>query len=275
LSAEMTELTSELDAIKQRCLIKRLLAGYEATSEPSIEQLRKQILANVEAPLSLNSDEKITEVKGLCDTFRSTFEAHIAEMHTAASRSHDTRDKTGEVMASREWWVFENLARISLFPQRFWIESRELLRELRFCNCVVQYSSLARGQRICPACGFSLKHHRDRERLPDKLRSVVHSGLACYGRIIDSRKEELLSLIGEIAKAQNEPEIRDSADSLKVGISGAMPLVDLTENELRILQLVLRRHLTPVHAPMADVGEPISPIITAEEIIEDAVVVNS
>jgi hypothetical protein len=275
LSAELVELKAILAVLPLRRNVKKAIAGYEMTDDTSIEELRGKIAELVaERSIGIGPDET-SQLEQMWAEFREKFDAYIADRHATSSRMHDARDRANEVLASREYWVFENLGKIDRLPRRHWMESRELLRKLRSCNCTLDLSTGNLGPPFCPACGFTLKIDRRRDRLPDRLWKVVNDGLASYERLIRARKDELLSLIEGIAKSKTDEVSKAAASTLMTSISNGANTVDLSENELRLLQLILKDHLSPseMHASVAE--ESFSPVITAEAIIEDAIVVNS
>jgi len=252
-----------------KAALKKEIAGYEATDDATIESLREEIGRMLEETDSLELAGKAADLEALLSDFRVRFNAFIAERHTSASRSHDVRDRTNEILASREWWVFENLAKIELFPQRFRLASRELLRELRMCNCTAQPASTSNGAPFCAVCGFSLKRKRRRDNLPDKFWKTVHGGLAEFESILRVQKDVLLSLSDSIGQSGGDAAFRD----LSVSLSNGARIVDLSENELRALQTIIQRSLQE-DSVGASIHETFTPVITGE-IIEDAVLLQS
>ncbi|HYJ91944.1 MAG TPA: DUF6079 family protein, partial [Pyrinomonadaceae bacterium] len=271
LSQELIELRSMLDAIPVRNSIKRRVASFEMTHDPAVESVRAQINE------ALSSDTTAFDVQALNALwidFKSKYDVHLAERHTAASRSHETRDKASEIMASQEWWVFENLANTGKFSQRYRQISRQIMRDLRVCNCTARVVTAERTPMFCPSCGFSPRGSRTRNQLPRRLWTLVSDGLASFESAITRQKDRLLAAIQDLSKSEKSEQGRQAATSLSSKLADGFRLLDLSEDELRVLQTAIHQHGS-IEAADNYVQQVYASVISAETIIEDAVVLNS
>jgi hypothetical protein len=237
--------------------------------------LRHQILSQVDDRRSLSSPQFIAEIEERWGQFKSLFEQFLSERHENTSRSHSIRDRVGEMVSSREWWVFENLAGLEHYSGHYRQTGRKLLRELRSCSCTAPVSNDREGPPFCPVCGFTMERKRRRERLPDDLWKIVHEGLDSYDRLVRSHKNEIAAALTSDTEIVRDKDAKESGAALAEKLKNGVQILDCSENELRVLRIVLERHIPRLSRTYSEVDEHFSPVITAEEIIEDVVVVNS
>jgi hypothetical protein len=176
-------------------------------------------------------------------------------------------------MASHEWWVFENLARVEQFPTRFRRISREIQRELRRCNCTNAVVTPDGEAAFCPSCGISAKTDRSRSALCTRLWETVNQALVAYDHVLSRIFEDVIDAAQALANSTNEASLLDTANSVGEKLKHGVSVADFTEEELRVLILAMRRMKVSPDAG-SGIEESISPVITGEEIVEDAVVVH-
>jgi len=179
LSGELVKLRTMLDALPTRNSIKRRLSVYETTDDDGIEKVRSELTHSLDG---LSNDRAVDTAKldTLWTSFKGSHDHLIAESHAASARLHETRDKAAEIMSSHEWWVFENLANTGSFSPSYRQSARELMRELRVCNCTLLVVEGSTSPLVCPGCGFSLRNSRKRRTLPNRLWALISHGLDSF-----------------------------------------------------------------------------------------------
>ena len=270
LSNELVELRAMLTALPAQNSIRRRLAAFEATDDIAIEGVRSKIKKELEMSANRRAVD-LAELDSHWSDFRGKYDHRLAESHSVSSRSHETRDKAAEIMSSHEWWVFENLVNTGSFSPGYRQRAREIMRELRVCNCTLHLSEGGSSPLTCPGCGFSLGAHRMRRTLPNRLWALVSEGLESFESAISKNTDRLVVAMNDLAKDEPTEEGRSSAVSLTGKLQNGSRLLDLSEDELRMLQAAIAQ-LGPIDAKETFVPSTYSPAVT---VIEDAVVVGS
>jgi hypothetical protein len=270
---DVDALESLLQAIPFRNELMPGLSLVETTDDVFIETARSTLKTAIKDRHSIAGILKATEVRTNWLDLQAAYNNHISERHESSARSHGHRDRANEILASQEWWVFENLSSIDQFPTRFRRIAREILREIRTCNCTNPIAVSDTRSAFCPACGFSAKTDRVRSTSCLRLWETVNQALVAYDHVLSRSVDEVIeaaeSLAVSLLAGVDVDSIKSMGEKLKHGIS----VSDFTEDELRVLILAMRQmRLPPCSQPAVD--DSIAPVITAEEIVEDAVVVH-
>ena len=270
---DIEALESLLQAIPFKSEVRSRLAYFEPTGEEPIENDRVPLTAAVENRNSIAGILKSTEARTHWINFQANYNEFISHRHESSARSHEHRDRSNEILASHEWWVFENLSSVDQFPTRFRRIVKEVLREIRKCNCTNEIALTESRSAFCPVCGFTAKTDRVRSALCVRLWETVNQALVAYDHVLARLAIDVAEAAMEFAASSGSESILESAsavgDKLKHGISVA----DFTEDELRMLILSMRRMQVAI-GTRETVEETITPVITGEEIVEDAVVVH-
>jgi len=270
LSSELNELSGVLDAFPARSSIRRRIAAYETTDDAATESVRSQISDALDASANGRTAD-IAALETLWQDFGSRFDSRLAESHAASARLHETRDKAAEIMSSHEWWVFENLANTGNFGATYRQTAREMVRELRVCNCTTQLAPGSSSPLTCPGCGYSLRASRRRQTLPQRLWALVCEALESFETSIGRQREKLSTAIHELIADEPSEDGKSSGASLAEKLGNGSRLLDLSEDELRMLQAAIVRY-GPLHSSESFVPSTYSPAVT---VIEDAVVLSS
>jgi hypothetical protein len=176
-------------------------------------------------------------------------------------------------MASHEWWVYENLSTVEQFPTRFGRITREIMRELRRCNCTNTVVVPEGKAAFCPSCGISAKTERVRSALCTKLWETVNQAIVAYDHVLGRLVEDVCESARTVGSEQKNDSVSGAANSIEEKLRHGVSVADFSEEELRVLILAMRR-LHPTSGQRSEIEESISPVITGEEIVEDVVVVH-
>lgn len=274
-SKELEYLTSIIDVIPLRKSIRAGIAAYELTDEPTIETIRREILEMIDERDLAISSSVFQELELHWTDFRSKFGEYISARHEAASRSHEVRDKAAEILSNHKWWVFENLAAIDYFPARYRRESRDIMRDLRTVNCTATIPLSVSERPFCPSCGFSLTAERRRSILPSRLWKVINDGLDAFQQVIRKFKDELLTSLVTFVTTGLDASANTAASGLAEKLASDINILELSENELRVLRVLFERHLPPPISDFIEATHVYVPEFAPEAIIDDVVVVNS
>lgn len=270
---DVEALESLLRVVPFRSEVNSALAFVEMTEEPSVEDARVSVRTAVKNRNSIAGILKASEVRTNWLDLQANYTSYISERHESSARSHEHRDRANEIMASHEWWVFENLASIDQFPTRFRRISREILREMRKCNCT-NAVAVSDGKLVfCPTCGYSAKTDRVRSSLCLRLWDTVNQALVAYDHVLSRSVDEVIEAANLVAGSIKTEPVTGSVSFLSDKLRHGISVADFTEDELRVLILAMRKMQLPAHS-QDGVEESIAPVITAEEIVEDAVVVH-
>ncbi|HEY2865694.1 MAG TPA: hypothetical protein VGJ02_01265, partial [Pyrinomonadaceae bacterium] len=270
LSAELIDLRAVLAAFPARNAAKRRIAAYEMTDDAVTESVRSQINKTLGASTNDRTTD-IEQLEMLWQEFGAKFDARLAESHAVSARLHETRDKAAEIMSSHEWWVFENLANTGHFDAAYRQTAREIIRELRVCNCTTQIAAGSSSPLACPGCGYSFRANRRRQTLPQRLWALVSEALESYEASIARQRDKLVAAIYELVQDEPSEGGKLSGASLAGKLTSSSRLLDLSEDELRILQAAIVR-FGPLRSSESFIPSTYSPAVT---VIEDALVLSS
>ena len=261
---------SLLHAIPFRNQVREALAFFETTGEPSVEGSRSAVTTAVANRTSIAGILKSPEIRTTWLDLQANYSEHVKNSHESASRLHEHRDRANEIQSSHEWWVFENLSAVDQFPTRFRRICKDIIREIRKCNCTNAVSET--NPVFCPTCGFTPKTDRMRSASCIRLWETVNQALVAYDHVLRRIADDVIESVEAFTPDVGELLAADTT-SVAEKLRREVSVADFTENELRLLIMAMRRMDTT--SPHNDeIEETISPVITGEEIVEDAVVLH-
>jgi hypothetical protein len=272
-SADVDALTSALRSAALRNEIRTSVGCFEATDSPVVESDRTAIFDVFGQGSSINAIVAAGHMTVHWNDFQANYNQYFEKHHESSSRSHEVRDRANEIIASHEWWIYENLANVEQFPTRFKRITKGILREIRNCNCTAAVSASDRQPAYCSSCGYSVKSDRHRWMLCTRLWETVNQAIVAYDHVLQRIKDDVIERAELMAKRKKDKieqaAVKDLLEKLRTDASVAA----FTEDELRAFMLVCKDLRSPADK-LVDVEESITPVVTGEEIIEDVVVVH-
>jgi hypothetical protein len=269
--ADTDALEAALRSVPLRNEIRNNYAFFGATDLAEIEKDRKAIIDVFDKGSSTQDIVAAGHLTVHWEEFQSNFNRHFESLHEASSRSHDIRDRANEIMASHEWWIYENLSEVDQFPTRFNRITKEIARDLRNCNCTAKISAAGQRPAFCPLCGFEIKSERYRSLLCGRLWETINQAIVAYDHVLQRMKDDVIERAEAIAKKATNGYAHGAkglSEKLRVDASVAA----CTDDELRVLIMVLNE-LRHMPATMPHIEESVPPVVTGEEIVEDVLVV--
>jgi len=272
-TSDVGSLSKILDAIPSRNAVRRGIAFYESTSEEQLEELRRRIRNSTGNHWSVENILNASPVEDAWTQFQGAFSEFTRASHDAAARVHDARDRANEIMASHEWWVFENLSEVDQFPTRFCRIAKECLRELRRCNCTSTVADVRERPPYCAVCGYTIRTDRNRALICNHLWENINQAIVAYDHVMLRLKSDIVELAKEFAASSKVADEVSAAKKLVESLESDLSVADISENELRILIMMLARMQSDT-VRMPEIDESMPPVIVGEQIIEDVVVVH-
>ncbi len=214
------------------------LAVCGATEDDQLETLREKLVQVIDK-IYFNPDKSLqSEMNALWENFHERFTEHFTVNHDAVMKSHLLQEKYDEIRRSDEWWEFENLSAVPVFPRTFWNEANEICRQFKELNCRFDVKEMLKTHPFC-ACSFNLAQAVDWEKLPETLQQKVRHGREVYHRILQKLSGVLVPLIEEFAQKNQANEFAESARNLIQVLMTGEQIQPLQNNELIILQKIL------------------------------------
>ena len=270
-SLDLETLESLLNVIPLARDVRSGIAVYEPTDDSPLEKSRRSLVNSISGKTSAASLLTIREIDLRWNEFRDAHDQVIRNRHEASSRSHEFRDRANEILESHIWWVYENLSDVDEFPTRFKRICRDILRELRKCNCTNAVVTESRTPAFCPSCAYSGKTDRVRRQLCLRLWETINQALVAYDHVLGRIQSDVIEASTEFAASSSDELIAEGALSVGEKLRHGVSVADYSENELKVLILILRKMRLSV-ASQPIVEESLPPVITGEEIVDDAVV---
>jgi hypothetical protein len=271
-SADVEALESVLRVVPLREEIKNHIGFFETSETSAVEQDRAVILGALGNGAAIDSIVASGRLSLNWSEFQKNFNEDFEMRHVASSRTHEIRDRANEILATHEWWIFENLADVEQFPTRFRRITKEILRELRRCNCTASANTAEYVPPYCAVCGYSLRSDRNRSLLCGRLWDTINQAIVAYDHVLQRIKDDVIEGAEKFAKSNKSGDGADAAKGLLKKLKDGVSVAALDGNELRAMLLVFKRLNAPSAEPLIE--ESITPVVTAEEIIEDAVVMH-
>jgi len=216
--------------------ILNYLAVCESSQDEKLEYQRFQLHAVIEES-KVNPNKALNEeIENLWQKFHTGFREHFAVKHDMVMKSYFLREKTNEVWQSDEWWEFENLSRLTIFPKMHWTLAQKTYRQLKELDCRFDAQEMLKIQPFC-ACSFNLTKMRELESLPATLTEIVNYGRRSYRKILRMLSQTLVPLIEQFPTEGNEEFVEARIHLVEI-FSKEQEIPLLTNHELVILQKI-------------------------------------
>lgn len=230
----LAELEDFIVGAVKREEVWQYIAVSEPTDDPEIERLRYENLQTIQKMDAGFSRELNMRLTDSWLDFGDNFQDHFAMNHDRVMRSHHLQESLEEVMQSNEWWEFNNLSKVNIFPQIYADKVQDLREKVKDLGCAYDVRSLLRSKPFC-ACSFRLTEMRDWENLPKTLLSVVNEGRNSYRRTIHLLREPLVNILGERARKEKDEMLLKSINWLRDVLANGQQLPLLGNTEIRVL----------------------------------------
>lgn len=215
--------------------IRTYLAVCETTDDSKIEVLREKLFQMLEETTVNPSQLTNREMENVWQAFHTRYAEYFAAKHDMVMKSHHLQEQFDEIMRSNEWWEFDNLSKLPVFPQVYRQEAGRICQQFRELDCLFSVREMLKTHPFC-ACSFNLAQTEEWERLPQNLREKIKQGRRSYRKILLTLKTTLVQIIPNLATRPMDAEYKTAAQNLfEIFKQGAeIPL--LGNAELVILQ---------------------------------------
>ncbi len=166
--------------------------------------------------------------------FGDQFQDHFALSHDRVMKSHHLQEVLEEVIQSNEWWEFDNLSKVTIFPQTYADRAKQIREKMKDLNCSFDVRALLKAKPFC-ACSFRLAEIGEWETLPKALQDVISEGRNSYRRTIQLLREPLVKVLRELARKEKDADTLKSIEWLAGVLSNGQALPLLGNTEIRIL----------------------------------------
>ncbi len=249
-----------IDAAKKRGEILRYLSLTEATSDDTIETLRRQLLERT-GPSFFTADPSLNaDLEAVWQEFRLQYIHHYVTNHDAALEGI-TPGQLKAMTSSDKWTAFQSFSDLTTFDTRSVAEAAAIIRKVRSKACTFKTAELLEVNPFC-ACSFELGRFERRRDNAARLERTMDWGL---GQFAAKLNDALADLRTAIPAHSGEVLGRCLANGFD-----AVSLVALTAIETVLLKNAVRK-LNDPEAPMhASTQELISvPVAEWENEIEN------
>jgi hypothetical protein len=237
---KLIELEDFIVGARKREEVWQYLAVSEPTDDAGIEELRYQNLQVLEQmDFGFSKELNLTLTETWMD-FGEQFQDHFALNHDRVMKSHHLQETLEEIMQSNEWWEFENLSKLPVFPQAHFEKAKKIREKMKDLNCGFDVRTLLRAKPFC-ACSFRLTQMQEWEKLPQVLQETVGAGRESYRGAIRMLREPLLKILEGLAKKETDEDIVKSINWLGEVLSKNQPLPLLGNTEIRVLEKALKK----------------------------------
>lgn len=230
----MAELEDFIVGAVKREEVWQYLAVSEPTDDPDIERLRYENLRTIEKMDEGFSRELNLRLTDSWLDFGDHFQDHFAMNHDRVMRSHHLQETLEQVMQSNEWWEFDSLSKVNIFPQTYLEKAHDLREKMKDLNCGFDVRALLRSKPFC-ACSFRLSEMREWEDLPQTLKNTINEGRNSYRRTIHLLREPLAKILREKSLKEKDANIVKSITWLCDVLSNNQQLPLLGNTEIRVL----------------------------------------
>lgn len=185
--------------------LRNEITGYlvvcGATGNIELEELRERILGVIDR-ISFEHDKNLRgELVELWESFRSRYTDYFSVNHDALMKSHLLQERFDEIRRSDEWWEFENLSKMTLFPKSFGKNVTAICKQFKELNCRFDVKEMLKTHPFC-ACSFSLSEMERWESLPESLIEELNAARAAYRNVL-RKAAKVLSAAAESAAQKN------------------------------------------------------------------------
>ncbi|MEZ5428098.1 MAG: DUF6079 family protein [Pyrinomonadaceae bacterium] len=258
---DLVVLEDFINSADQRREIWDYLAVCDTTEDKRIEALRDRLLRVIDEIYFEPSADLAGEMHELWKNFLEQFTEHFASQHDAVMKSHLLQEKFDEIRHGDEWWEFENLSALPIFPPAHWKEATRVCRQFNELNCRFDVRQMLQTHPFC-ACSFNLTQISEWDKLPEILEEKVTEGRSSYRRILNSESARLIPLIEKFGQRDREGDFADSVKHLVDVLRSGQEIPLLTTEELIILQKIFE--------PLSEPAPQKTGFAESEEILETA-----
>ncbi len=252
-SNDLVILEDFINGVGRRDKIWSYLAVCETTQDEKTEYFREKLLPLIEESYANPNETLNREIQSFWQSFHTRYTEHFAVKHDTVMKSHHLQEKFDELLRSDEWWEFESLSRISIFPQNKWLEAQKICRQLKELDCRFDVREMLKTHPFC-ACSFNLEQIREWELLPKKLTEAVKQGRTVYRKVLKMLGKTLIPIVRQFASGGADKEISEAAARLTEFLEAVGETRILSNSELIILQKVLANLL---QSPRFEIDVPI------------------
>ena len=252
-SRDLVLLEDFINGIGKRDKIWSYLAVCETTQDEKTEYFREKLLPLIEESYTNPNELLHREIQSYWQSFHARFTEHFAVKHDTVMKSHHLQEKFDEILRSDEWWEFETLSRISIFPNKSWLEAQKICKQLKELDCRFDVREMLKTHPFC-ACSFNLEQIREWEHLPEKLKDSVTKGRIVYRKVLKMLGKTLIPIVSQFAVEDEDEEVNQSVSHLTEFMQTGVETRILSNTELIILQKVLTNLL---QSPRFEVDIPI------------------
>lgn len=238
------------------------LALTEITDNPEIEHLRTKLL-NIYQDYKFNFHNNMAT---LCEEFKNQYSQYFAERHDSFMRSQETREKIDGILQSREWWEFENLSKIPLFHQNYWLRSQKYLQQAQELSCGYDVHEMLKTKPFC-ACSFQTSNIQIWQQIPDLLSDTIKIGRTSYRQTLRILAQSLMPLLSNFAAREPNPEFAESARKLAAILNQNVEIPFMENTDLQVLQKIIAS--LPNSIILQTKTPEISGFLTREELREN------
>jgi hypothetical protein len=211
------------------------LAVSENTQDIKIEFFREKLQKVIEETI-INPNQMLNrEMENLWQSFHTRFSEHFAVKHDMVMKSHHLQEKFDEILRSDEWWEFENLSKLPIFPNYYWREAQKIRRQFKELDCGFSVREMLQTHPFC-ACSFNLAQIREWENLPNKMLEIISNGLASYRKILLNLSATITQIVSHFANKKIDDEYSKASLHLVKIFREARNMPPLNNAELIILQ---------------------------------------
>lgn len=224
-----------ISGIGRRDIIRSYLAVCETTEDEKTEYFREKLLPLIEESYSNPNESLNREMQNYWQSFHTHFSEYFAEKHEVVMKSHILQEQFDAILKSDEWWEFENLSRISLFPQKSWLEAQKICRQLKELDCRFDVREMLKTHPFC-ACTFNLQKLQEWENLPHILSEKIRHGREIYRKLLKMLSNTLIPMLNNMGANSTDIEIKNTSMKLASILAENGEIPPLTNIELVILQ---------------------------------------
>lgn len=237
---DLVVLEDFISGTRRREEIWSYVAVCETTEDEKIEYFREKLLSVLKESVANPNQLVNREMENFWESFHNRYSEHFAIKHDMVMKSHHLQERFDEIMRSDEWWEFENLSKLPVFPTTFWRQTQEICRQFRELDCRFSVRDMLKTHPFC-ACSFNLAQIREWESLPQKMQETIESARASYRKILLLLRENIVQLVSHFSKKNIDQEYSVAAARLLKVFAEGKEVPQLNSAELIILQKVFEK----------------------------------
>jgi hypothetical protein len=232
---DLVVLEDFISGTRRREEIRTYLAVCETTDDEKIEELREKLFEILEETTINPSQLTNREMENVWQMFHSRFTEQFAASHDLMMKSHHLQEQFDEIMRSNEWWEFENLSKLPVFPQVYRREVDQICRKFKELDCLFNVREMLKTHPFC-ACSFNLAEMDGWTNLPQKLQETIEKGRTSYRKILLTLKDTLVQLISHFGNRPMDEEYKTAVKHLVEIFTRSAEIPLFNNSELVILQ---------------------------------------